>query len=38
MQVKTYEDYFGKSLTIRDLVRDFQEDTKSGSITAYRGR
>ena len=38
MQVKTYEEYFGKPLTIRDLVNGFQEDTKSGSVTAYGGK
>ena len=38
MQVKTYEEIFGRSLTIRDLVDGFDEDTKTGRVRAFSGR
>ena len=38
MKVKTYEEMFGKPLTIRDLVEGFDEDTKTGKVVAYDGR
>lgn len=38
MLVKTYEEMFGKSLTIRDLVEGFTEDTKTGKVTGLGGK
>ena len=38
MQVKTYEELYGKKLTIRDVVEGFLEDTKSGKVIAFDGR
>lgn len=38
MKVNTYEEVFGKKLTIRDLVDGFQEDTKTGKVVAFRGK
>ena len=39
MKVQTYEEVFGKPLTIRDLVEGFDEDTKTGRrIEAPTGR
>lgn len=37
MQVKTYEEIFGKKLTIKDIVEGFSEDTKSGKVIAFGG-
>lgn len=37
MIVKTYEELFGKKLTIRDLVKDFKENTKTGEVSAFNG-
>ena len=37
MIVKTYEELFGKKLTIRDLINGFNENTKTGAITAFGG-
>ena len=37
MKVQTYEEVFGKPLTIRDLVNGFSEDTKTGKVVAYGG-
>ena len=37
MDVKTYEEVFGKPLTIRDLVEGFYEDEKTGSVSAFHG-
>lgn len=38
MIVKTYEEIFGKKLTIRDIVNGFNEDTKSGRVVAFGGK
>ena len=38
MLVKTYEEMFGKSLTIKDLVEGFTEDTKTGKVTGFGGK
>ena len=38
MIVKTYQELFGKPLTIRDIVDGYSEDTKTGKITAYGGK
>ena len=38
MNVKTYEEIFGKKLTIRDLVDSFSENTKTNQVTAFGGR
>lgn len=38
MIVKTYEEMFGKKLTIKDLVEGFNENTKTGSVVAYNGK
>ena len=38
MIVQTYEEVFGKKLTIKDLVDGFKEDTRSGKVVAYGGR
>ena len=38
MIVKTYEQMFGKPLTIRDLVEGYSEDTKTNKVTAFGGR
>lgn len=38
MEVKTYEEIFGKKLTIADVVDGFSEDTKSGRVVAFGGR
>lgn len=38
MVVKTYEELFGKKLTIRDLVDGFTEDTKTGKVTGFGGK
>lgn len=37
MNVKTYEQIFGKPLTIRDLVDGFEENTRTGSVVAFNG-
>lgn len=37
MIVKTYEELFGKKLTIRDLINGFNENTKTGEVTAFGG-
>ena len=37
MKVQTYEEVFGKPLTIRDLVEGFDEDTKTGRVRAFGG-
>ena len=38
MNVKTFEEMFGKPLTIKDLVEKFTEDTKTGQVTAYNDK
>ena len=38
MRVQTYEEYFGKPITIKDLVEGFLEDTKTGKVTAFGGK
>lgn len=38
MKVQTYEEVFGKPLTIKDLVEDFTENTATGQVTAYGGK
>lgn len=38
MIVKTYEEMFGKKLTIRELVKGYTENTKTGAITAFDGK
>lgn len=38
MEVKTYEEVFGRKLTIKDIVEGFDEDTKSGKVVAFGGR
>ena len=38
MNVKTFEEMFGKPLTIKDLVENFTEDTKTGQVTAYNDK
>lgn len=38
MQVQTYEEIFGKPLTIKDLVDHFVENTKTGEVIAFGGR
>ncbi len=38
MKVKTYEQIFNKPLTIRDLIEDFTENTKTGAVSAYGGK
>ena len=37
MIVKTYEEIFGKKLTIRDLIDGFNENTKTGEVVAFGG-
>ena len=37
MIVKTYEEIFGKKLTIRDLINGFDENTKTGKVVAFGG-
>ena len=37
MIVKTYEELFGKKLTIRDLINGFSENTKTGEVLAFGG-
>lgn len=38
MIVKTYEEMFNKKLTIRDLVENFNENTKTGEVNAFNGK
>ena len=38
MKVQTYEEVFGKKLTIEDLVQGFSEDTKTGKVVAFDGK
>ena len=38
MIVKTYEEMFGEKLTIRELVKGFTEDTKTGKVTGFDGK
>ena len=38
MVVKTYEELFGKKLTIRDLVDGFTEDTMTYKVTGFGGK
>lgn len=38
MIVKTYEELFGKKLTIRDLINGFNENTKTGEVIAFGGK
>ena len=38
MDVRTYEETFGKKLTIRDLVDSFFENTKTNQVTAFGGK
>lgn len=38
MIVKTYEEIFNKKLTIRDLVENFNENTKTGEVNAFNGK
>ena len=38
MLVKTYEEMFGKKLTVADLVEGFYEDTKTGKVTGFNGK
>lgn len=38
MIVKTYEEMFGKKLTIADVVSGFDEDTRTGQVKAMDGR
>lgn len=38
MNVKTYEEVFGQKLTIRDLVKGYNEDTKTGKVVAFDGK
>ena len=35
MQIKTYENVFGKPLVIRDLVDCYTENAKTGQIQAF---
>ena len=37
MKVSTYEELFGKQLRIRDLIDGFNENTKTGKVTAFGG-
>lgn len=37
MIVKTYEEIYGKKLTIRDLINGFSENTKTGEVVAFGG-
>lgn len=38
MIVKTYEEIFGKPLTVKDLVNGYHEDTKTGRVVAFDGK
>ena len=38
MEVKTYEQVFGKPLTIRDLVDGYFENTKTNQVVAFGGK
>ncbi len=38
MIVKTYEEMFGKKLTIADVVKGFSEDTKTGKVSGFDGK
>ena len=38
MKVQTYEEVFGKKLTVSELVEGFNEDTKTGKVTAFGGK
>lgn len=38
MIVKTYEEMFGKKLTVRELVEGFSENTKTGKVTGFNGK
>ena len=38
MKVQTYEEVFGEPLTIEKLVEGFQEDTKTGKVSAFGGK
>jgi len=38
MQVKTYEELFGKKLTVGDVVDGFAENTKTGEVVAFGGK
>ena len=38
MIVKTYEELYGKKLTIRDLISGFYENTKTGKVVAFDGK
>lgn len=38
MKVQTYEQVFGKPLTIKDLFDGFQENTNSGEVVAFGGQ
>lgn len=38
MKVRTYEEVFGKKLTVKELVEGFTEDTKTGKVVAFGGK
>lgn len=38
MIVKTYEEMFGRKLTVADLVKGFCEDTKTGKVIGFGGK
>ena len=38
MLVKTYEEIFGRKLTVRDIVDGWDEDTKTGKVVAFGGK
>lgn len=38
MIVKTYEELFGKQLTVRDLIDGFSENTKTGEVVGFGGK
>ena len=38
MKIKTYENVFGKPLTIGDLVNGYSEDNNTGRIQAFGGK
>ena len=38
MVVKTYKELYGTDLTIRDLVQDFTENTRTGQVSGFGGR
>lgn len=38
MNVQTYDQMFGRPLTVRDLVNGYNEDTKTGHVEAFGGK